>query len=222
MPRRSLMSRGIRTLGNGAVVTGAEVRAMMPRRGPAPRPPRAHANPLPTRVLGLDLAARCTGWCLLVGGMPAAHGSFILPDRRHREMLAGWMQRRADELGRQVAVLVSTHRPDVTGFEVIDETRPSWSGGSKGREMVVSQALGRAQGVLVAHWPVIGAGTRLVAVPIGAAKQAAIGRVNANKDQVRAGLMTSRGWDLIGWTDDETDAAAVALVAREMDMGASS
>jgi Holliday junction resolvasome RuvABC endonuclease subunit len=174
------------------------------------------AIPNATRVLGLDLAARTTGYAMLVGGEPVDHGSFTLPDRARNESLASWMERRSAELGRHVGLLIRRHAPEIVGFEVIDETRPSWSGGSKGREMVVSQALGRAQGMLVAQWRLIGGGARLAAVPITLAKRTATGRVNASKAQVAYGLRTFYGFDLRGWNDDESDALSIALAAREM------
>lgn len=177
----------------------------------APESSESHA----TRVLGLDLAASTTGYCLLVGGRPEAHGSFTLPDRRRRESLSSWLSRRSEELGRQVMLLVSTHRPELVGWEYPDTYRRSWSGGTKAREFVVAQALGRTQGMLVTLWPQIGAGVRLVEVSTSDAKRLAAGRVDASKDQVNYGLRTYRGWDLRGWTEDAVDAAAVALAARE-------
>lgn len=210
MPRRQ---RPTTMLGTGITLPAPEPAA---RRRP-PLPPRVivTSSGRPTRVLGLDLAARTTGYAMLVGGEPVDHGSFTLPDRARNESLAHWMERRASELARHVDLLVVRHRPELVGFEVIDETRPSWSGGSKGREMVVSQALGRAQGMLVAVWQRIGGGARLVAVPITDAKRIAAGRVNASKDQVAYGLRVYHGFDVQGWTDDETDAASIALAARE-------
>lgn len=171
--------------------------------------------PNATRVLGLDLAARTTGYAMLVGGEPVDHGAFTLPDRARNESLASWMERRSAELGRHIGLLIARHTPEVVGFEVIDETRPSWSGGSKGREMVVSQALGRAQGMLVAQWRLLGGGARLVAVPVTLAKRTATGQVNASKDQVAYGLRVFRGFDLTGWDHDSIDALAIALAARE-------
>lgn len=204
----------LRQLGSGTAVA---VPSSLRRRPPPKLPPVAVAvgDHDATRVLGLDLSARTTGYAMLVGGRPVDHGSFVLPDRARGESLAHWMERRAAELARHVDLLVSKHRPEIVGFEVIDETRPSWSGGSKGREMVVAQALGRAQGALVALWPRIGGAARLVAVGVGDAKRTATGRVTSTKDQVRYGLMTRYGFDLTGWTDDESDGLAVALAARE-------
>jgi Holliday junction resolvasome RuvABC endonuclease subunit len=213
-----LSANAVRALGAGHLLADPQPsrRRTPPIRPPAP--PRTKAIDA-TRVLGLDLAARTTGYAMLVGGAVVDHGAFTLPDRAKGETTAHWMERRAAELGRQVDLLVSRHRPEVVGFEVIDETRPAWSGGSKGREMVVSQALGRAQGALVAQWARIGGGSRLVAVPVSTAKRLATGRVNASKDQVAYGLRVMRGYDLAGWSDDAVDALAIALAAREDGIG---
>jgi Holliday junction resolvasome RuvABC endonuclease subunit len=169
----------------------------------------------PERVLGLDLAMGTTGWCLLVRGRPAAHGVFHLPDRRRNEPLAEWMGRRAAALAEQVRLLLGLHRPAVVAFEYPDTYRRAWSGGTKGREFEVSQALGRVQGFLVAAWPQIGGDARLVAVSTSEAKRTVTGRVTANKDQVRLHLALDYRWDLDGWSDDETDAGAVALAALQ-------
>lgn len=170
----------------------------------------------PTRVLGLDLAMGTTGWCLLVGGQPEAHGSFDLPkSTRKGESTAAFLSRRAAELGQQVGLLVRCHRPEIVGYEYPDVPRPFWSGGSKGREFSAVQGLSRAEGFLIALWPHIGQGARLVSVPMTAAKTLVTGRPGANKDQVAYYLHVERRWNLKGWTPDEVDAAAVALVARE-------
>lgn len=119
------------------------------------------------------------------------------------------------ELARLVSLLVTQHRPELVAYEYPDETRPSWSGGSKGREFLAVQGLSRAEGFLVAQWPAIGGGAHLVAVPVSVAKRVATGRTNASKDQVSYALRTYKGWDLTGWTTDEVDAASIALAARE-------
>lgn len=169
-----------------------------------------------TRVLGLDLAMQHTGWCLLVGGRPEAHGTIDLPTYQRRgESLAAFLGRRAEELGRQVGLLIATHRPELVGYEFPDRVRGYHAGGSKGREFHAVQGLSRAEGFLVALWPAIGRGARLMAVPMTEAKRAACGRETASKDQVAWGLVTHRGWNLRGWTPDQVDAAAVALAARE-------
>ena len=189
------------------------------RRTPPIGPPRTAVttSTRPTRVLGLDLALGTTGWCMLVAGRPEAHGAFDLPAyQRKGESLAGLLGRRADELAHQVGVLVATHRPELVGYEFPDVPRPFWSGGNKGREFSAVQGLSRAEGFLVALWPQIGQGTRLVAVPMRLAKRTVTGRVGATKDQVSFALRTYRGFDLRGWTEDEVDAAAVALAAREL------
>lgn len=186
-----------------------------PRRPAPPTIPATAQEDRPERVLGLDLAAQCTGYCLLVGGHPSAHGVFELPDRKRREPLAGWLGRWAAVLGEQVGILLALHAPDVVAWEYPDTYRRAWSGGSKGREFFVVQALGRVQGMLVALWPRIGGAIELVAVSTSDAKAAATGRVDANKEQVRYELWQRRRWDLVGWSLDETDAAAVALAAWE-------
>lgn len=183
---------------------------------PAPAMP-ADASIEATRILGLDLAMGTTGWCLLVGGRPEAHGSFDLPGRPHvREGLASFLRRRADELARQVGLLVRTHRPEIVGYEYPDLARPHYSGGSKGREFAAVQGLSRAEGFLIARWDAIGGDARLVAVPMSEAKRLVAGRPGATKDQVAWALVTYRQWNLRGWTPDQVDAAAVALAAREM------
>jgi Holliday junction resolvasome RuvABC endonuclease subunit len=156
-----------------------------------------------------------TGWCVITRGRPVAHGVFHLPDRRRAEPLADWMGRRAAALAEQVRLLVLTLRPEIVGFEYPDTYRRAWSGGTKGREFEVSQALGRVQGFLVAAWPEIGQGARLVAVSTSEAKRTVTGRVTANKDQVRLHLALDYRWDLSGWSDDESDAGAVALAALQ-------
>lgn len=190
------------------------------QRTPPIRPPRigartAVASSDATRVLGLDLAMQTTGWCMLIGGQPAAHGTFHLPDRRKGESLASWLTRRSDELGRQVELLVALHCPEVVGFETPDTYRRAWSGGTKGREFEVSLALGRVQGFLVAQWRVIGQGAELSAVTTSDAKRVATGRVDASKDQVAYHLRVTQRWDLTGWCSDEIDAAAIALAVWE-------
>lgn len=208
--------QSVRLLGTGMALDapGAGHRA----RRAAGVPPNTTQVPenAPGRVLGLDLAARCTGWCLLVDGRPACHGSFDQPERpRRHESLAAFWGRRAGVLSEQMQILLSMHRPDVVAFEYPDRPRSAWSGGSKGREFQAVHALGRAQGFLVALWPQIGCGARLVAVSTSDAKRTATGRVDSSKEQVRYELWARRQWDLVGWTLDETDAAAIALVARE-------
>lgn len=190
-------------------------RRRMPPIGP-PRTAVATGGPDVTRVLGLDLAMQRTGWALLVGGQPVAHGTFDLPRRRTGEPLAGWLSRRADDLVRHVRLLVATHLPQIVGFEYPDTYRRAWSGGSKGREFEVSLALGRVQGFLIARWSEIGPGVRLEAISTSDAKRAVVGRVDANKDQIRWGLTVLRGFDLTGWGDDESDACAVAIATREL------
>lgn len=171
----------------------------------------------PTRVLGLDLALGVTGFCLLVGGQPAGHGVFELPAyQRKGESLAAFLGRRADDLAERIRTLVALNRPEIVGYEYPDRARGFYAGGSKGREFHAVQGLSRAEGFLVALWPHIGDGARLVAVPMTLAKRTATGRIDANKQQVRWGLQTYRGWDLRGWDDNAVDAAAVALAAREM------
>jgi hypothetical protein len=181
-----------------------------------PTPPKPGQNICPgaRRILGLDLA-HTTGWALLVDGQPAAHGTFVMPDRSKNEKLAHWHGRQAARLSEYVRLLVSVHRPDVLAYEYPDGYRRAWSGGSKGREFVVAAGLGRLQGFLVALWPSIGGDARLVAVSTTDAKLTATGRVDANKAQVRWSLQTGRGFDFTGWTDDETDAASIAVAARE-------
>jgi Holliday junction resolvasome RuvABC endonuclease subunit len=202
----------VRTLGNGAVVPVEDLARAMRRTPPKPRDA---GSPDATRVLGLDLSIGTTGYALLVAGHPAEHGSFGLPDRARNETLASWLGRRAAELRRQVKLLVDTHRPEVVAYEFTDQPRPSWSGGSKGREFGAVQGLSRAEGMLVALWPTIGGNVRLEAVGASEARRTATGRVNASKDQVRQALMTYRRWDVSRWTEDEVDAAAIALAARE-------
>ncbi len=214
--RPRLTSRQVRLLGAGQVLDAGPSPAPLGRRPPPPKPRQTIATaPRPSRVLGLDLAAQTTGWCLLVDGQPASHGTFALPDRKRNEPLTEWLGRRAEELARQVRLIVASARPGIVAYEFPDAPRPSWSGGSKGREFLVAQALGRAEGFLVARWPEIGGEALLVAVPASRAKRVATGRVNATKDQVRWALATYRRWDLAGWSDDESDAAAVALAAFE-------
>jgi hypothetical protein len=205
-----------RRQGRGVTLLGAGITLTTPRRQP-PRPPQAAiGSDDGTRVLGLDLAMIHTGWCLLVGGQPAAHGVVELPPRQRRdETLAGFLGRRAEELAQQITHLIVTHRPEIVGYEYPDVPRPHWSGGSKGREFNAVQGLSRAEGFLVALWPQIGQGVRLVAVPMTVAKRKATGSVGANKDSVRWGLQTYRRWDLRGWDDNAVDAAAVALAVRE-------
>lgn len=201
-------------LGTGVVVPAERPSAQ--RGGPQPPRTAIGAAKHATRVLGLDLAMGTTGWCLLVGGEPQAHGSFDLPDyQRKGEGLAMFLRRRADELARQVALLVKTHRPEIVGYEYPDMARPHYSGGSKGREFTAVQGLSRAEGFLIARWDAIGAGARLVAVPMSEAKRLATGRPGATKDQVAWALVTHQGWNLRGWTPDQVDAASVALAARE-------
>jgi hypothetical protein len=213
MARPRLTEREFRALGTGITLPA------QPRPGRRSLQGRVLAGiertPAPTRVLGLDLAIGTTGWCLLVAGQPVAHGSFTLPDRAKNETLAHWLGRRAEHLARQVSVLLYDHQPELVGYEFPDSPRPEWSGGTKGREFHAVQGLSRAEGFLVALWPVIGANLRLVAVPASLVRRTAAGRVNANKGQVRYGLMTYRQWDLSGWSDNEVDASAVALAARE-------
>lgn len=197
---------------HGLVMRAERPKAIHPPRNPIPLPKK---SPALTRVLGLDLSINTTGWCMLVDGQPSAHGYFTLPQKRKNERLAAWLLRRCDELERQIRHLMAVHAPDCVAFEYPDTYRRVWSGGSKGREFVVAQALGRAQGFLLALWPFMGDGKALVAISTSDAKRIATGRVDANKDQVRYALMTYRKWDLSRWTDDESDAAAVALAAYE-------
>lgn len=216
-PRGTVLPLG---LGAGAAVDGPR-----PRLGtPTGRPPRSTApgtapgtTGAPTRVLGLDLAINTTGWCLLVGGMPAAHGTFEIA-RHHRkgEGVASWLGRRAADLAAQVRLLVTRYSPEVVGYEYPDTPRPGWSGGNKGREFSAVQGLSRAEGFLVAMWPAIGGGVRLVAVPASIGRRSLTGRVGATKDQVNYALRTYRGYDLTGWGEDEVDAAAIALAVREV------
>ncbi|MGE3267104.1 MAG: hypothetical protein AB7P40_00040 [Chloroflexota bacterium] len=158
---------------------------------------------------------KTTGWCLLVAGQPAAHGSFTLPDRRRGESLVHWLGRRAEELAGHVRLLVTLHQPELVAYEYPDTWRRSWSGGSKGREFMAVQGLARAEGMLIAAWQARAGLPPLTSVSTSDAKRIATGRVDANKDQVRWALMTCRRWDLSGWTADEVDAAAVCLAARE-------
>ena len=187
------------------------------RRGRRPPilPSASKVRPVPTVVLGLDLAIQTTGWALLVGGRPDAHGVFTLPDRRRGEPLAAWLMRRAEELARQIDVLLFAHTPEIVGYEYPDSPRQSWSGGAKGREFHAVQGLSRAEGMLLALWPTCGRGLPLVAVPASEARRLATGRPGATKEQVAYALRTYRGWDLAGWGEDEVDAASVALAARE-------
>ena len=211
MARRQ--STRVRLLGSTGSIDVADL-AGPPRR--VRRPKLATIDPeQATRVLGLDLAIGTTGWAFLLAGRPVAHGSFALPDRGRNETLAHWLGRRAVELARQVALLVSCHAPEVVGYEFPDSPRPVWSGGTKGREFHATQGLARAEGMLVAAWPSIGGAARLVAVPSSHVRRVSAGRANATKDQVSYGLRVYRGWDLTGWTEDAVDAAAVALAARE-------
>lgn len=200
------------------IMTIEQVKAAMPRRGRQKSPPiprTAVASPDATRVLGLDLAMQTTGWCLLVGERPAAHGTFTLPQRRAAEPLSSWLQRRAAELAHQIDVLVYAHVPQLVGYEYPDSARPEWSGGSKGREFAAVQGLSRAEGMLVALWRVCGRGVPLVAVPASEMRRCVTGRTNANKDQVAYALATYRQWDVRGWSEDEVDAGAIALACRE-------
>lgn len=192
--------------------------AVMPSKSPleartGPKAPRvAPGTILPaTRVLGLDLSMQRTGYCVVAGGRPEARGTFKLPDRRRNEPLAAWLGRRADILAVEVRLLVSAHRPELVAFEYPDTYRRSWSGGSKGREFEVSQALGRVQGFLIAAWPEIGDGIPLVAVSTSEAKRTVTGSAAASKAQVRLHLALDFRWDLAGWSEDESDAGAVCL-----------
>lgn len=206
-------TQAVRMLGTGISVPVAE-REPARRRTPPPAP-RTATGMQPTRVLGLDLAIGTTGWCLLVSGQPAAHGSFKLPDRAKQETLAHWLERRAADLKHHVTFLVANHRPEIVAYEYPDTWRRSWSGGTKGREFMAVQGLSRAEGMLVALWSSVGNPPRLMAVSTSDAKRTVTGRVDASKDQVAWALRTHRGWDLRGWTADEVDAGAVALTARE-------
>jgi hypothetical protein len=196
-----------------------ELRAAMPRRGRRPPPPTtrtATAAPDPRRILGLDLAMGTTGWALLNRGWPEAHGSFALPDRRRGEPLAAWLTRRAAEMARQLDVLLYAQAPEAVGYEFPDGPRPSWSGGSKGREFNAVQGLSRAEGMLVALWPTCGRGLPLVSVPASEMRRIVTGQVNANKQQVAWALATYRRWDVRGWTEDEVDAGGIALATPEV------
>lgn len=219
MRRRSPATAGrVRQLGSGATLE-ASGRPLAPRT--APKPARVSLEPTsaPERILGLDLAMGLTGWCMLLDGRPGAHGTFALPSRRKDEPLADWLGRRAEELARQVRLLRVLHEPEVVAFEYPDTYRRSWSGGTKGREFEVSLALGRVQGFLVARWPEIGGDARLVAVSTSDAKRTVTGRVDASKDQVRMHLALDYRWDIAGWSDDESDAGAVALAAADPVLG---
>jgi Holliday junction resolvasome RuvABC endonuclease subunit len=224
-PSRRGLPTDVTVLGAGHTVrveTGRDIPSVPgPVRVGNPPDAAATAADAATRVLGLDLAIGTTGWCLLVGGRPAAHGHFALPERLRRkageEPLADWLARRSVALGEQVGILLRTHRPEIVGYEYPNVARPHYSGGSKGREFAAVQGLARAEGMLVTLWTAIGGGIPLVSVPVTDVKMAATGRINANKDQIRLALMgPPRGWDLARWTDDEVDAAAVAVAAREM------
>src|SRR5690348_10641889 len=92
-----IASQGLRLAGAGHAVrieTGRDI------TDPPRRPVRGREPPKPasgdvgvvdgrTRVLGLDLAST-TGWALLAGGQPVAHGTFAVPDRSRNEALAHW------------------------------------------------------------------------------------------------------------------------------------
>lgn len=217
MARRGRPS-GLYQLGAGRVERAAKS-TLAGRTAPQALRVAPEASRASQRVLGLDLAMGTTGWCLLAGGRAVEHGSFMLPDRLRRksgeEPLADWLGRRAEELARQVGLLVRLHTPDLVGYEYPDTYRRAWSGGSKGREFEVCQALGRVQGFLIARWPEIGGDARLVAVSTSDAKRTATGRVDANKAQVKWALATLRGFDVARWGDDESDALAVALAVTE-------
>lgn len=214
MTRAGRQSGAVTMLGTGTTVAAPQT---LPRGRGAQKPPKTAVGTDrdATRILGLDLALNVTGWCMLAAGQPEAHGTFHLPERGKNQPIAVWLNRRAVELGRQVGLLISMHRPEVVGYEFPDMARPTWSGGSKGREFSAVQGLSRAEGFLVALWPSIGRGARLVSVPMTEAKRAAAGRPGATKDQVAFGLRTYRGFDLTGWGPDEVDALAVAVAARE-------
>lgn len=211
MARPRLFAREVRLLGLPGTV---QIPKSAPRRPAPPTPATAVAQDA-TRVLGLDLSIGTTGWALLVGGQPAAHGSFTLPDRRRNESLANWLGRRSEELAHHVRLLVSKHDPEMVAYEYPDTWRRSWSGGTKGREFMAVQGLARDEGMLITIWWIRGGLPPLVSVSTSDAKRIAAGRVDASKDQVRWALQTYRQWDLSGWTTDEVDAAAVALAARE-------
>jgi len=69
--------------------------------------------------------------------------------------------------------------------------------------------------MLAALWPTCGRGLPLVSVTASEARRLATGRTGATKEQVAYALRTYRGWDLAGWSEDEVDAASVALATRE-------
>lgn len=216
--RRLPRSQAVLLLGVGATVEApprAPVRPTAPKREETPQ----NICAAPGRVLGLDLALH-TGWALLVGGRPSAHGTYELPDRpRRREGHAAFMLRRAREMERHIRLLLDMHRPDLVAYEYADVARPWYSGGTKGREYRAALALGRLEGALVLMWPRIGPGIPLAPVPMTVAKETAAGRVNATKDQVNYELRTRLLWDLTGWSHDEVDAGAVALAALERGIG---
>lgn len=152
-----------------------------------------------------------TGYCVVAGGRPEMSGTFKLPARRRVEPLADWLLRRSGVLTSTIRALLTTYHPELVAFEYPDTYRRSWSGGSKGREFEVSQALGRVQGFLIAAWPEIGDGIPLVAVSTSEAKRTVTGSAAASKAQVRMHLALDFRWDLAGWSEDESDAGAVAL-----------
>jgi Holliday junction resolvasome RuvABC endonuclease subunit len=185
-----------------------DVRSLRRRRGP---PPVKAIETVPTasRVLGLDLALR-TGWAVVADGRLLMLGSFSLPAAPHvNERRPAFLLRRRHVLAKEVEPIVREYRPDVVAYEYTDMARPAWSHGSKGREQVVASAHGILEGFLL---PILDElSVQIMAIPSRSARQVVTGRVDAPKEYVRLTLQARLGLDLSSLTEDEVDAAMIAL-----------
>lgn len=176
------------------------------------------------RVLGLDLALGIVGWAVLDSGdQPTlvAKGRFELPDRRASKTISErsdtWLTRRAATLVINIESLLVEHGPvNLLAYEYPDYVRGPWSGGSKGRESSVMQAMGRAEGILVGHHGACRAcrGIPLVGVSTSEAKSGFAGKRDAPKSAI---LSHCRLWfPGHAWSadrQDEADAVSIAWCA---------
>lgn len=213
---RLTRDQAVRMLGTGQQATAAVDDIFGPARAPRPRREADVPQAAPfSSVLGLDLALGTTGWCLIrdspKGARPIAHGSFVLPGTaRKDEGPAGLDERRFLALGEHVQQLYREHAPDYIAYEYPDKIGRGWWA-DQNRQPLTPYYLGIARGLLVAVLSAILAPDHVLPVPMGGAKRRVAGSPQASKERVRLCLESRHGWDVRGWTLDQTDAGAVAL-----------